>query len=252
MSNNYIYIELLYNERFRRDCNLHYLNRLIKILKFYATSVKIFTGEFEKHHILPKNKLWYPSHKSDSNNIIKLPKRVHFLVHHLMWKSFPKCPAMYTAFWNMTHFHTHKLNSKQYAKIRDLHSKNMKENNPAKKPGVMDIIRGDANPSKRPEVREKIGKAHRGKKLSEEQKKKIGDDHRGKQTGDANPAKRPEVREKISKANTGRKSSEESIKKAVESRKNNPNNYKPCPNCNKIIDTSNFSRWHGEKCKSKI
>lgn len=36
--------------------------------------------------------------------------------------------------------------------------------------GNGDKIKGDNNPTKRPEVREKIGKAHKGKKLSEEHK----------------------------------------------------------------------------------
>ena len=51
---------------------------------------------------------------------------------------------------------------------------------------------GDDNPSKRPEVREKISKAQKGIP-------------RPKTAGDNNPSKRPEVREKIAKSRRGMK-----------------------------------------------
>lgn len=178
------YIEKLKNQE--RPTNNHYLNRLIKILYYYANNVPIDC--YEKHHILPKNKSWYPEFSKDSNNILKVPIKAHFIIHHLLHKSFPKCPAMYTAFWNMTHLNKSvKLTSKQYSSIRKLHSDNMKINNPSKGFGVMDGIRGELNPAKRPEVREKIRKARLGKVVSDDTKLKQREKMIGRYDGENNP-----------------------------------------------------------------
>lgn len=74
-------------------------------------------------------------------------------------------------------------------------------------------LRGDDNPARRPEVREKIGIKSKGRVHSLETKRKMSESHKGykhteetkakiKETrlyGDDNPARRPEVRKLISK-----------------------------------------------------
>jgi hypothetical protein len=73
---------------------------------------------------------------------------------------------------------------------------------------------GDANPSRRQEVRQKLRKASLGHKLSKESRKKLSIANTGKpgawkgkkrldMTGDLNPAKRDEVRKKISVSKLG-------------------------------------------------
>ena len=85
-----------------------------------------------------------------------------------------------------------------------------------------DRQRGDKNPAKRPEVREKISRAKLGKS-------------RPDQLGDLNSAKRPEVREKIQLKLKGV-----------------PKQKIKCPYCNKEGQPSNMYRWHYNNCKYKI
>ena len=92
-----------------------------------------------------------------------------------------------------------------------------------------EALKGDKNPSKRPEVRRKISESAKNrppitedtrKKMSESAKNKPPMSESTKQKlrdafkGDKNPSKRPEVREKLSKANKG-KIIKESIRRKI-------------------------------------
>jgi len=103
-------------------------------------------------------------------------------------------------------------NAHKGKKLSKLHIENLKKS----------ALRGDDNPAKRSEVREKISEKMKGRVITKEWREKISNAHKGmkhseetkakiKTTrlyGDDNPAKRSEVREKISLANKGRKFSE--------------------------------------------
>jgi len=225
-----MFINLLSEESQKRPTNYHFLNRLLKILRWCQTYPD---QDGVKHHILPKCKSWFPEYATDTRNIVKISTKMHFLIHHLMWKSFPKDTAMYTACWNMSHLNKNvKLNARQYATIRKLHSDNMRLNNPAKRPGVMDMCKGDGNPAKRPDVRQKISDALKGHIVSEEQKQKQRVSMQGRFTGDLNVSKRPDVRQKISDALKGK-----------------PKVQKTCPHCGIYTSLANISRWHNNNCK---
>ena len=84
-----------------------------------------------------------------------------------------------------------------------------------------DRQRGANNPAKRPEVRQKISEAKKGKPRLD-------------QLGDNNSAKRPEVRMKISNSLKGK------LKNKIQ-----------CPFCNKEGQPSNMYRWHFTNCKTK-
>ena len=84
-----------------------------------------------------------------------------------------------------------------------------------------DRQRGDKNPAKRIEVREKISKSKLGKP-------------RPDQLGELNSAKRLDVRQKISFKLKG------VTKKKIK-----------CPTCNKEGQPSNMHRWHFDNCKFK-
>lgn len=241
-----MFIELLSKESECRITNQHFLNRLLKILSWCQEHP---CSKGVKHHILPKCKSWFPEYKKDNKNIVKVSQKMHFLIHHLMWKAFPKDSAMYTAFWNMSHLNKNvKITSGQYDAIRKLHSDNMRLNNPAKRPGVMDHLKGENNPSKRLEVRKKISEAKKNRVVSTEQKQKQSVKMKGRFLGELNPSKRADVREKISSALSGKPKSQEHIDKIQLAIKNA---YKTCPHCGIYSSPGNIARWHNDKCKSQ-
>lgn len=92
------------------------------------------------------------------------------------------------------------------------------------------------------ETRNKISKVHKNKKLSDETKRKIGDASRKRIIT-------TETRNKISNIRTGLRHSTESILKMKIS--HSFRKKQTCTYCNKTIDISNYSRWHGDKCKFK-
>lgn len=100
-------------------------------------------------------------------------------------------------------------------------------------------LKGSAHPMKRPEVREKLSKALRGRKFSLEHRRKLSDAMRSRKLslehrkaisngmkksdkvlrGGDNPARRPEVKKKIGNALKGRVFSNETRKKMSEAHK---------------------------------
>ena len=229
-----MFIQKLEEQKNVRPFNYSYLSRLLKVVNHYKANP--MTGGV-KHHILPKNKSWFPEYRRNKENLLYVSVRVHFLIHHLMWKAFPKDPAMYTAFWNMSHFHKDlRLTSKQYEHIRNVHSENMRRDNPAKRAGAMDSCRGENNPAKRPEVREKIRQSKLGHVVPMEQREAQRKKMLGRYAGEKNPSKRQEVKDKISKILTG------IAKPKIQ-----------CPHCGKVVGGhANYLRWHGDKCKSLL
>lgn len=125
---------------------------------------------------------------------------------------------------------------------------------------------GDANPSKRDDVR---------KLISERTPKKFGKDNpmsnvatrekvslklKGRrnywQDGDLNPSKRPEVRCKLSKPGNlnpfYNHTHSEKTRKAVGDRWRGVEKEKvTCPHCNKIGGKNTMGRWHFDNCKVK-
>jgi hypothetical protein len=77
-------------------------------------------------------------------------------------------------------------------------------------------LTGDANPSKRPEVREKISKSSKGRKRPDLTERNLND----------NPAKKPEVREKMSQSATGRQLSQTAKDKVSEFQSGRPKSEK--------------------------
>lgn len=59
-----------------------YINRYIKLIEIYK---EYKCDVFEKHHILPK--CLFPEHTNIDWNIIKLPPRVHYIAHYLLYKA---------------------------------------------------------------------------------------------------------------------------------------------------------------------
>lgn len=98
--------------------------------------IKHFNGsEYgEKHHILPKSM----GGNNSSENITKIPARVHFILHRLLVKMTigSDKSKMYRALWAMSvpprkwNNRTYKVTSHVYTIAKSEYSKFMKENNP--------------------------------------------------------------------------------------------------------------------------
>ena len=90
-----IYVQYLTEQP---NANLHYLNRLVNVLDYFITiEPPKKTEGFESHHIVPKS--WKPEWSKEPNNLLKVPSKAHYIIHHLMWKAFPKDVPMQRSFW---------------------------------------------------------------------------------------------------------------------------------------------------------
>lgn len=97
--------------------------RYCKLIQHYITNP---VSQGEKHHILPVS--LFPSYKKDTNNIVVLPNRVHYLVHFLLMK-FTRHKSMIYAFNQMNRV---AKNSVLYDSFRSLLSQTISENNKGK------------------------------------------------------------------------------------------------------------------------
>jgi hypothetical protein len=109
------------------------------------------------------------------------------------------------------------------------------------------------------ETKRKIGNAHKGKKISDEMKKTLSMKLSGENNPNYGKHHTEEAKKKMSEKtkerykngfenfmkgkNHTKKTKKEMSKKAKNRAK------KECPYCNKIVDVSNYSRWHGKNCK---
>lgn len=110
-----IYVDYLSEQP---NSNPHYLNRLVKLLNHF---ISIEPGDkpkgFECHHIVPKS--WKPEWSKESNNILKVPAKAHYIIHHLMWKAFPNSISMSQSFWIICHRHQkQKITSRIYENLK--------------------------------------------------------------------------------------------------------------------------------------
>lgn len=154
-------------------------------------------GYSERHHIMPRcmgggNEKW---------NLIRLPARVHFIVHLLLAKIYGG--ELIHAAWMMSNMN--KYSSRKYEWLRIKISKRMSDNNPAFTK-VRDMS-GRNNP-----MFGKIGdkSPHFGKHRSAEFKKRISELNLGKLLSQ-------ETRDKISLSHMGKRASAETREKMRQS-----------------------------------
>ena len=90
-----IYVDYLVEQP---NSNPHYLNRLIKILNYFISiEPEDKPSGFECHHIVPKS--WKPEWEFETDNLLKVPAKAHYIIHHLMWKAFSDSISMSRSFW---------------------------------------------------------------------------------------------------------------------------------------------------------
>lgn len=185
------------------------------------------SGYLEQHHIIPKS-LGGSNRKT---NLVRLTAREHFICHWLLVKMLEgeNLIKMKQAFWRMLV----KGNPSQERYIPNSHTYEL--------------------------LRLKYGSLRKGITTSDETKKKISDANTGKIPWNKGIPRTNEERNLISATrkktaaivgtwNHGKPHSEETLKKIKERAKNRVKNK--CPHCGKEVAGANYTRWHGDNCKS--
>lgn len=65
--------------------NKRYIHRYFKLIEAYINKQTEIQGNFEKHHILPR--CLFQEYAESDWNIIKIPSRVHYIAHFLLYKA---------------------------------------------------------------------------------------------------------------------------------------------------------------------
>jgi len=216
-----------------------------------AKARNVHSDYTETHHILPKSL----GGSNDTNNLVKLSAREHFVCHLLLTKmtsgpSQHKMAFALNSFRRSSSNQQRKLTSRQYESVRRIVSRARSEaliGNTYSK----GIKKGPLSD----ETKEKIRSKLKGKPLSNETKKKLSAVLKGKPKTEETKAKmrKPKSKEhaeNIRIARTGTTQSEETKAKISFAKKGKPLIKSQCPHCLRFLDPGNFTKNHGDKCKS--
>lgn len=242
-----------------------------KYTKWYNTIIKVaatraIINEYhETHHIIPKSL----GGSNDSDNLVKLTGREHYICHLLLTKmvqSKYNQMKMDHAAYGMIIMNKTLVTSRIYETLKIKHSNYMKTHNPM------------FNAETRKKVSESIKKlpARSGFSHSEETKRKMSESAKGripwnkgiefKGAGMVGKFHSEETKRKISKSRqgqllsettkkqisnklTGISRSKETRKKMSQAKKGIKHPTKKCEHCNKEITVAMYARWHGDKCQ---
>jgi hypothetical protein len=246
-------------------------------------------GYTEAHHIFPS--AFCAEHEiKDANNISHLTAKEHYIVHRLLTKFMLTAEMknkMIFAVWNMTRKSSNQKRHQVSSRTYNIVKQNMaeaKKGQPAHNKGIplseehkekLRYVRSE-------ETKRKISKAKKGVPKSEKCKSHLSKINAGEnnpffgkkhseeirkqlslaKTGCKLPERTEEHRQKLSNSLKGRKISEEEKEKRKETyvRGANhpfygglPDNMKTvCKHCGITVSKGLHTRWHGEKCKSKV
>jgi hypothetical protein len=237
--------------------NISLPNKYTKWYIHIISNTKTQSTYTEKHHIVPKSfaKILNIENINDPENLAQLTAREHFVCHLLLTKMFQGKfkQKMFYAIHRLTYSNNGRkadvyVSSRHYEQIRKQHSEN---------------LTGEGNPMfgklHNNQTKEKISKMAKGRKASDETKLKMSAAHSGPNNHMFGRTHTEEARRKISEGNKGigagennnfygKTHSDETKQRLSEVRKSQPKLQ--CPYCNKLVDPSNYKRWHGDKCKS--
>lgn len=132
-----IYLECLETH----SSSSHHFARYKKLVTYYLENEP--TGLFHKHHIAPR--ALFPEYEDDSDNLVKLPVRAHFIAHYLLAK-FTRHTSQIFAFNMMRKY---SKNSRMYESFDT-------------------------------EIRKAIGDANRGRIMSDAQRELMSKNHIGR------------------------------------------------------------------------
>jgi hypothetical protein len=161
----------------------HFFNRYLKFINYCQNTPK---GKIvECHHIIPKSM----SGSDDSDNLIKLTPREHFIAHLILWKAFRNKQTNF-ALWSMQmKQRDFKMNSKIYQTLKEeqqhLQSERMKTENPMyKKECCEKISTYKKGKTLSQQTKQKMSESRKGIKKSEETKVKMSQSAKGKKKSD--------------------------------------------------------------------
>ena len=181
-----------------------------------ARSRTSLEGYSERHHILPKSL----GGSNESENLVDLTGREHYLAHKLLVKIYPESRVMKYALGLMTH--TGKAKYEISAKDFELG-----------RIAARDAILGTKRSAKT--------RAKMSKPKSDEHKLNISNARKGKLNpmyGTISPTRdiphSDETKKRISEITKAR------------------TDFPPCPHCGKKVNKGNAMRWHYDNCKHKV
>jgi hypothetical protein len=195
----------------------------------------------ETHHIQPRSL----GGSDDSNNLVELTAREHFICHWLLTKmtTGEDRHKMLSAFFLMrgnNSYQNRYINGRAYEILREEYARYISTMNsgrvqpPEEKAKQIAAITGRKRKPFSAEWRQKMSEAHRGEK-----------NHRfGVKVSE-------ETKEKQRVKATGRKQSEETIRKKADAIRGRAKPKRLCPHCNQMIAVNTYPRWHGANCSHR-
>lgn len=98
-------------------------NELVEKVKVRGLDKSQHEGYFEIHHIVPRS----VGGTNDVDNLVMLTGREHFIAHMLLWKIYPKVPALAYAAMMMSNRAVSKVNSYLYEVLKQDFAKKVSE-----------------------------------------------------------------------------------------------------------------------------
>ena len=187
---------------------------------------------YEYHHIKPK----CLGGTDSSDNIVLLTPREHYIAHWLLWKATRNTKLAF-AFISMafTNKDKRRLTSVQYERARQTQRNIISEFNTGRK--------------RTPEQIERVAKAHRGKKRSEETKQKLKDAWVIRRLTPVTEETKSKLSESIKAAWQNEELREAARQRKIEYNKIFNTTEFICPHCGKVGKGPNMKRYHFDKCK---
>jgi hypothetical protein len=142
------------------DYKSHY-NRLVVKAKNRQLKEGVY---FETHHIVPRSE----GGLDEESNLVKLTAREHFIAHWLLYRENPYIPSRAFSFWRMCNGKG-KVDTKNWIIIP---SRAYEEGKLAFRSTMKGVLKGR---KKTKEHVEKVAKANKGKKRSDEAKKRMSE-----------------------------------------------------------------------------
>lgn len=219
---------------------MNYTNHYNTLIERAKT--RILEGYSESHHIVPKCR----GGTDDETNLVRLTPEEHFLAHQLLIKIFPDDEKLIFAAWMMcsNNQFQQRTNNKRFGWLR-------RAFNIAQKTQVRKKRAIETKPRKKRTLskdhRDKLSKAGTGKTRTAEQKLKISLSQKGRKFSE-------QTRQKMSDSAKGKKLSDDTRAKLSQLNKGipKPQQEVTCPHCGKSGGKSNMTRYHFDKCQTRL